>query len=59
MTLPGAGARTDLATSSQVMSPVEFAAKGIHGLPSEDTGGDLLGLNDDRAEGYCTVLGSF
>jgi len=41
------------------MSPVEFAAKGIHGLPSEDTGGDLLGLNDDRAEGCCTVLGSF
>lgn len=35
--LPGAGARTDLATSSQVRSPNEFANLGITGLKSKDT----------------------
>lgn len=34
---PGQGARTDLATSSQVMSPHQFATLGIVGLKSKDT----------------------
>ena len=35
--MPGQGARSDLASSSEVLSPEQFAALGIVGLKSKDT----------------------